>query len=145
MIKKERVMTDENEAKHTVNKFKIYAIASLIFILGNFIFETVVALIESQQQTLLYPILPFTRIYLLIVTILAANYFIRRRQGKPKQKLWWQIIKGVIMFVLAWFFFFLAWLSVSETELERMRQDRPELPVLQAPVQTEINVNNETE
>lgn len=134
-------MTDESETKHTVNKVKIYAVAVLIFVLVNFVFETVLALIESQQQVLLYPVLPYTRLYLLIVTILAANYHIRRKQGKPKQKLWWRILKGVIMFVLAWLFFFGAWLSVSEAELEQMRQDRPELPVLQTPTQTEVDVN----
>lgn len=127
-------MPDEVEPKHKINKVKIYVGAILLFVLGNFLFETALTLLEYQLQTFLYPIFPFTRIYLLIITILLANYYIRRKQGKPKQKLWWRILKAILLFVLAWLFFFGAWFSVSEAELERMRIERENNQVELSPV-----------
>lgn len=119
-------MPEEQKPQHKVNKFKVYAIAILLFVLGNFIFETALALLENQRQTLLYPIIPYTRIYLLISTVLLANYYIRRKQAKPKQKLWWRILKALLMIVLALLFLLGASFSISEAELEQMRQNRPE-------------------
>ena len=121
-------MPEEQKSKDKDNKLNIYTVAFLLFVLGNFAFETLLAFVENQQQTDLQPIVPFTRIYLLIITALLANYYIRRKQGMPKQKLWWRVLKSLILFVIAWLFFFGAWFSVSDAELERMRQDRPEIP-----------------
>lgn len=119
----------EEEKPHKVNKFKVYALAILLFSIGNSIFETGLTLLENQLQTFLNPILPFTRIYLLIVTILLANYYIRRKEKRPKQKLWWRILKAIILFVIAWLFFFGAWFALSEAELDRMRTERESNPV----------------
>jgi drug/metabolite transporter (DMT)-like permease len=126
-------MPEESKHHQKVNKPKIYAIAVLFFILGNFVFETLLTFVENQQQTDLQPALPFTGLYLLVVTILLANCYIRRKENHPKQKPWWRILKGLILIVIAWLFFFGAWFAVSDAELERMRQNRPETPVLRVP------------
>jgi len=49
---------------------------------------------------------------------LLANDYIRRKQGNTKQKLWWRILKGIILLVIAWLFFFGAWFSLSDAEFE---------------------------
>jgi len=111
-------MSEEAEVK-PVNKVKIYVIAILLYlVLNGLVFETLLTLIENQQQTTLQPILPFTRVFLLIVSVLLANDYIRRRQGSRKQKLWWRVLRGIILLVIAWLFFFGAWFSLSDAEFE---------------------------
>lgn len=136
-------MSEENQAQKHPNKVKVYAAAFGIYLLVNFAAETGITLLENATQQWLYPIFPFTRLYLLIITILLANYYIRRKQGKPKQKLWWRILKATILLVLGWLFFFGAWFSMSEAELERMRQNRPEVPSLQVPTKIELDTTYE--
>lgn len=127
-------MPEEEKPLHKVNKIKVYIITVLLFIFGNFVFETILTLLENQLQTFLYPIFPYTRLLLLIITILLANYYIRRKQSKPKQKLWWRILKTVILFIIAWLLFFGAWFALSEAELERMRIERENNQVELSPV-----------
>ncbi len=127
-------MPEEEKPHHKVNKVKVYVIAVLLFIFGNFVFETILTLLENQLQTFLYPIFPYTRLFLLIITILLANYYIRRKQGRQKQKLWWRILKAISLFIIAWLFFFGAWFALSEAELERMRIERENNQVELSPV-----------
>jgi len=123
-------MSDESKAK-SVNKVKVYVVAILLYlVLNGLVFETLLTVVENQQQTTLQPILPFTRTFLLIITILLANDYIRGKQGNSKQKLWWRISKGIILFVIAWLFFFGAWFSLSDAELERSRTERQNNPVV---------------
>ncbi|MCW1907916.1 MAG: hypothetical protein KIH63_001070 [Candidatus Saccharibacteria bacterium] len=127
-------MPEEEKPQHKVNKIKVYASAVLLFIFGNFVFETILTLLENQLQTFLYPIFPYTRLFLLIITILLANYYIRRKQSKPKQKLWWRILKVIILFIIAWLLFFGAWFALSEAELGRLRIERENNQVELSPV-----------
>lgn len=130
-------MADESAPapKTKLNKVKIYAAAIGIFLLVNLGVETGVTLLENATQRWLYPIFPFTRIGLLIITILATNYYIRRRTGKPKPKLWWRIVRPILLILVAYGLTMGAWLSVSQAdadraaaEAEKARQSMPVLP-----------------
>lgn len=135
-------MTD---APAKINRFKIYGTALLIFILVNFAFETFITWLENQTQQWLYPIFPFTRIGLLIITILVTNSYIRRRLGKPKHKLWWRILKPILLILVAYGLTMGAWLTVSEADADRARTERErtmrDLPVLERPNLSPIDAN----
>jgi hypothetical protein len=139
-------MTDNNPAvtKPKLNKTKIYVAALIIFLLVNFGIETGVTLLENSTGQWLYPIFPFTRIGLLILTILATNYYIRRRAVKPKPKLWWRIVKPILLILVTYGLIMGAWLSVSNADADRAaakvdaaRQPLPTLP--EPPVLTSPN------
>jgi len=130
-------MVDDNTPapKPTVNKIKVYLAALGILLLVNLGVETGITLIENATHQWLYPIFPFTRIGLLIITILAANYYIRRRSGRPKPKLWWRIVKPILLILVVYGLTMGAWLSVSNAdadraaaELENTRRSLPSVP-----------------
>ena len=114
-------MADDNNPapKPKVNKVKIYAAALGILLLVNLGVETGITLLENAKHQWLYPIFPFTRIGLLIITILAANDYIRSRAGKPKPKLWWRIVKSILLILVAYGLTMGAWLSVSNADADR--------------------------
>lgn len=126
--------------KHKISKVKVYAVAIGIFLLVNLGVETGVTLLENSTHQWLYPIFPFTRIGLLIITILVANYYIRRRADKLKPKLWWRIVKPILLILVAYGLTMGAWLSVSQADADRAAADAektrqpmsvlPEPPVL---------------
>lgn len=135
----EEVMADESAPapKAKVNKVKVYAAAIGIFLLVNLGVETGVTLLENSTHRWLYPIFPFTRIGLLIITILVANNYIRRRTGKPKPKLWWRIVKPILLLLVVYGLTMGAWLSVSQADADRAAADaekaRQSLQSLPAP------------
>lgn len=142
-------MADESTPapKTKVNKVKVYAAAIGIFILVNFGVETGITLLENSTHQWLYPIFPFTRIGLFIITILAANYYIRRRTGKPKLKLWWRIVKPILLILVAYGLIMGAWLSVSQADSDRAAADaekaRQSLQSLPAPTRVELDTTIE--
>lgn len=143
-------MADESTPvpKTKVNKVKVYAVAIGIFLLVNFGVETGITLLENSTHQWLYPIFPFTRIGLLIVTILAANYYIRCRTGKPKPKLWWRVVKPILLILVAYGLTMGAWLSVSQADADRAASDaekaRQSLQNLPVPTRLELDTKNET-
>ncbi len=123
------------DTRPTVNKVKVYSAAFGIFLLANLGVQGGITLLENATHQWLYPIFPFTSIGLLIVTVLATNYYIRRRTGKPKSKLWWRITKPILLILVAYGLTMGAWLSVSQAdadraaaEAEKTRQSLPALP-----------------
>ncbi len=142
-------MTDDSspKPKQKVSRVKVYSAAFGIFLLVNFGFETIVAQVENATHQWLYPIFPFTRVGLLVITILAANYYIRKRSGKPKPKMWWRILKPILFILLAYGLTMGAWLTVSQADLDRTISESegtrqqlptiPEPPVLTAPDSTQ--------
>ena len=120
-----------------VNKVKVYAAALGILLLVNFGVETGVTLLENATHQWLYPIFPFTRIWFLIITILAASYYIRRRSGRPKPKLWWRIVKPILLVLVAYGLTMGAWLNVLNADADRaateLEGSPPSLPVLPEP------------
>ena len=140
-------MADDNNPapKPKVNKVKVYAAALGILLLVNFGVETGITFLENATHQWLYPIFPFTRIGLLIITILAANYYIRRRTGKPKPKLWWRIVKPILLILVAYGLTMGAWLSVSNADADRAAAEaestRRSLPALPEPTTLTIPDN----
>lgn len=132
-------MADNNTPapKPKVNRTKVYAAALGILLLVNLGVETGITLLENATHQWLYPIFPFTRIGLLIITILAANYYIRRRAVKPKPKLWWRIVKPILLILVAYGLTMGAWLSVSNADADRAaaaaESSRRSLPALPEP------------
>ncbi len=132
-------MADDNTPapKPKVNNVKIYASALGILLLVNLGVETGITYLENAMHQWLYPIFPFTRLGLLIITILAANYYIRRRAGKPKHKLWWRIVKPILLVLVAYGLTMGAWLSVSNADADRaaakLENTRRSLPALPEP------------
>lgn len=142
-------MADESAPapKTKVNKVQVYAAAIGIFLLVNFGVETGITLLENSIHQWLYPIFPFTRIGLLIITILVANYYIRRRTFKPKPKLWWRILKPILLVLVAYGLIMGAWLSVSQADADRAAAEaektRQSMPSLQPPAKTELDTTYE--
>jgi len=64
-------------------KLKFAGIVLLIFLLVNTLFEALIALIERYYPVSLYGIFPFTRIGLLVLTILAVRAL---RSPRAKRK-----------------------------------------------------------
>lgn len=139
-------MAEDSAPAPKVNKVKIYAAAVGIYLLVNFGVETGITLLENSTHQWLYPIFPFTRIGLLIITILAANYYIRRRTGKPKPKLWWRIVRPIMLVLIAYGLIMGAWLSVSQADADRAAADaekaRQSAPSLQLPTKAELDPTN---
>lgn len=80
-------MPDQAQTKKIPNKLKIYGLAILIYLLVNgLIIELLLTLLENQLKTYIYPIFPFTRLALLIITILLANRYIARRSEGYSRK-----------------------------------------------------------
>jgi len=66
-----------------VNKLKVYGLAILLYLLINgLVIETIIGLLEDRSGEPLYLAFPYTRLALLIITILAAQYYIARKTGK---------------------------------------------------------------
>ena len=132
-------MADDNTPapKPKVNKIKIYLAALGILLLVNLGVETGITLLENATHQWLYPIFPFTRIGLLIITILVANYYIRRRSGKSKPQLWWRIVRPILLILVAYGLTMGAWLSVSNADADRaaakLESSRRSLPALPEP------------
>lgn len=142
-------MANENTPTPTrkINKVKVYGLAFIIYLFANFAFEIFVELIENSTKQWLYPIFPFSRIGLLIITIVIANAYIRRKEHRPKQKLWWRILKPVLLIIVFYGLAMAAWLSVSQAdadraaaETEKARQSIKNIPV---PTKTELNASYE--
>jgi hypothetical protein len=100
-------------------------------------------MLENSTQQWLYPIFPYTRIGLLIITVLTTNYYLRRRLHKQKPKLRWRILKPVLLIIIFYGLIMATWLSVSQAdadraaaEAEKARQSIENLPV---PTKTELN------
>lgn len=140
-------MADDSAPALKINKTKVYAAAIGIYLLVNFGVETGITLLENSMHQWLYPIFPFTRIGLLIITTLAANYYIRRRTGKQKPRLWWRILKPIMLILVAYGLTMGAWLSVSQADADRAASDaekaRQSMPSLQAQTNTELETNYE--
>ena len=66
----------------------------------RFIFETIIAIVESNFEDQLYPMFPYSRVALLIITVLATNYYIRKRTGIPKMKLSYRIGKYILLTIV---------------------------------------------
>lgn len=138
-------MTDENSSnkKHRISKLKVYSVALGIFLLINLAVETGITLLENSTHKWLYPIFPFTRIGILIIIILGANLYIRRREDKPKSKLWWRISKPILLIVVFFGLTIGAWLSVSQADADRAAAEaekaRQKINNLQVPTKSEIN------
>lgn len=140
-------MSDQSTltSKQNINRTKVYLWAGGIFLLANFAFEVGITMLESSTQQNLFPIFPFTRIGLLLITILAANYYIRRRTNKPKIHIGLRIAKYAALTLVAYGLTMGAWLSVSsadtpsvvgeseEVQYEPREIVIPEPPVLTAP------------
>lgn len=137
-------MTD---APTKINRLKIYTIAFVIFLLANTALETFITWLENQTQQWLYPIFPFTRVGLLIITILIANAYIRRKEHRPKQKLWWRVLRPVLLVLVAYGLTMGAWLSVSQADADRAAAEaakaRQSFQYLPAPTRTELNTSYE--
>lgn len=142
-------MTDENSSniKHRISKLKVYSVALGIFLLINLVIETGITLLENSTHRWLYPIFPFTRLGLLIIVILVANSYIRRREDKPKSKLWWRISKPILLIVVFFGLTIGAWLSVSQADADRAAAEaekaRQKIQNLQVPTKSELNTNYE--
>lgn len=140
-------MADESTPAPKINKAKIYAAAIGIYLLVNLGVETGITLLENSTHQWLYPIFPFTRIGLLIITILAANYYIRRRVGKTKPKLWWRIVKPILLILVAYGLIMGAWLSVSQADADRAAQEaektRQTIQELPLPTKAELDTTYE--
>ena len=61
--------------------WQVIVIATSAFLLGNFVFETIITLIESSQSIRLYEMFPFTRLALLLLTIVLARRYWKKRGG----------------------------------------------------------------
>ncbi len=117
-------MSDKNlQVTKKLSRLKVYVIALVVFIIINFLIETCITLIENETRQWLYPIFPYTRIGLLIITVLVANYYIRRRMGSPKPKLWLRAIRAVLIVLVSYGLVMGAWFSVSNADLERAQSD----------------------
>lgn len=90
------------DTRPRINKIKVYSSAFGIFLLANLGVQGGITLLENATHQWLYPIFPFTGFGLLIITILATNYYIRCRAGKPKPKLWWRITKPILLILVAY-------------------------------------------
>lgn len=136
-------MPDKASQESKINKVKIYTIAVLIFLFVNFALETAITMLENKVHQWLYPIFPFTSIGLLIITILIANSYIRRREYRPKQKLWWRFLKPVILILIFFGLTMGAWLSVSQADADRATVEAEKasqsIQNLQVPTKAEIN------
>lgn len=74
--------------------WKVIGLTIFWFLLGNYIFETIIEIIESHVYISLYEIFPYTRIALLVVAILIArSYWIK--QGSKKKKKDSKLKKGL--------------------------------------------------
>lgn len=65
-----------------VNKLKIYGVAFLILLFGNFAYETLITVIESQFPVSLYETFPYTRFAFLVATVMLTNRYVRKRSGQ---------------------------------------------------------------
>jgi O-antigen/teichoic acid export membrane protein len=138
---------DHKPPKQKVNRLKIYAVALGIFLVVNTAVETGITYLEYVTRQELYPIFPFTRIGLLVITILAINYYIRQRTGKSKPRLWWRITKPILLILLAYGLAMGAWLSVTQADADRaannikdLQQQWKNLPKLTSP---KLDTSNE--
>lgn len=122
-------MADDNapNTKPTVNRVRVYSSAFGIFLIVNLGLQMAVTLLENATHQWLYPIFPFMGIGVLVITILGANYYIRRKLDKPKHKLWWQILKLILLTITAYLLAMAAWFSVIEADLERARAERGDI------------------
>ncbi len=69
----------ERQNDKTLHKVKTVGLVTLIFVLVNFLFETIITIIESQAAVSLYGIFPFTRIILLVLTIVIYRRYARKK------------------------------------------------------------------
>lgn len=143
-------MTDQSpsSAKPTVSRLKVYSSAFGIFLLVNLAVQTGVTLLENITNKWLYPTFPFIGLGLAIITILAANHYIRHRAGKQKAKLWWRITKPILLVLTAYGLVMVSWFAVLQADLDRARADtedaRQALPMLpEPPVLTSPSVDTE--
>lgn len=100
---KEGKMSEVVKAKKEPDKFKIYAVAILIYLLINgLVFEFFIGLLENQLKTFLFPMFPYTRIALLIMTVLIAKRYIDKRSEEPKKKrgLFFKISKYAVLAII---------------------------------------------
>ncbi|HUS25975.1 MAG TPA: hypothetical protein VMY99_01340 [Nevskiaceae bacterium] len=124
-------MSEETNPRQKISKAKIYGVAIVGFLLVNFGIETLITLIENQQKTFLYPIFPYTRSGLLIITILATSYYIRVRTGKPKVRLPFRIGKYILLALAFYGLVMGSIFALDAAEIERLRQNRPNMPSFQ--------------
>lgn len=135
-------MSKQNQTKKQPNKIKIYGIAILIYLLVNgLVFETFITLLENQLETPLFPMFPYTRLALLIITILIANKYIDKRSSEPKKKQssFYSITKAVIFALILVGLTYGAFFSV---EFYDPTPSEPiEFPELEVPQPTKIDID----
>lgn len=118
-------MTDTNSTEQgwKINKVKIYSAAIGIFLVANLLLQVGITLLENELHQWLYPIFPYTCAGLLIITIMVTNAYIRRREHRPKQKLWWRILRPILLILVIYGLTMAAWFSVSEADTDRNRAE----------------------
>ena len=117
-------MAEESSAtRHKISKTKTYISAFGIFLLVNFAVEAGITFLENATHQWLYPIFPYTRIGLLIITILVANYYIRHKLHKPKQKLWWRILKPILVIIVMFGLAIGAMFSITQADIDRTNSE----------------------
>lgn len=77
---------NQPQGNKTLSTLRSVGLIILIFILVNFLFETIITIIESQAAISLYGIFPFTRIALLIGTIFVFRSYRRNKQAAKEAK-----------------------------------------------------------
>ena len=76
----------ERQNNKTLHTVKAVGLVTLIFVLVNFLFETIITVIESQVAVSLYGIFPFTRIILLVLTIVIYRRYAQRKRTALEHK-----------------------------------------------------------
>jgi hypothetical protein len=112
-------MSEEIQEKKQINKLKVYGAAVLIYLIINgLVFELFIEFLENHYSTHLFPMFPYTRIALLIITILIAkNYIDKRSPGKTKKaKLSLRLIKYTCLVIIFFSLFIGAFFSVMTYE-----------------------------
>lgn len=69
-------------AQNKPKLWQVTTVAFFAFLLGNFTFETIITLVESSQTVRLYEVFPFTRIVLLVLTIVLTRKYWKKQGGK---------------------------------------------------------------
>ncbi len=76
----------ERQKNKTLHIVKAVGLVILIFVLVNFLFETIITIIESQAAVSLYGIFPFTRIILLVLTIVIYRRYSQNKRTASEHK-----------------------------------------------------------
>ena len=76
----------EHQKNKTLHIVKAVGLVILIFVLVNFLFETIITIIESQVAVSLYGIFPFTRVIILVLTIVIYRRYAQKKRTATEFK-----------------------------------------------------------